>query len=237
MKREKSKIPGCKMFSARKYFTLIELLVVIAIIAILAAMLLPALKNAKDKAWELDCLGNLKSLSQGTFMYCDDFNGYFPDSKPFYNTSTSAAWYQCLAGALNGSTIIGPVYIPHKGFGVKSGNPYFCQSNKADYSSGGSQAWTNYAININLVGLKIPSVKPDKALLIDSYNGLTGTWYSNYGSRYSSPWTSTWPVHGKNSVNLSFVDGSARGVSVFPHHTTQGVDLGELRYTWFWPVQ
>ncbi len=73
--------PSATVNSARGRFTLIELLVVIAIIALLASMLMPALKTARDKAKGAQCAGNLRQVCTAFLSYAGDWN----DTLPYYN--------------------------------------------------------------------------------------------------------------------------------------------------------
>lgn len=143
-RRDRSKASVCG-------FTLIELLVVIAIIAILAAMLLPALSNAKERALRANCISNLRQNGVGVLMFASDNNDYLPNVK-FRNENS---WYPYemyrMSGPNSGVVVLGPENLGFLWDGkyITAPKVFYCPSVK-DIKSGycydyytGSASWPN----------------------------------------------------------------------------------------------
>ena len=131
----------------RSAFTLIELLVVIAIIAILAAMLLPALGRAKKKAQGIACINSLKQLTLAANTYATDFGDAIPpNAGPTLNSWVPGSGtydVTALPGATNTANIEQAVLFPYN----KSLGIYRCPADQDIIPGAGRPRVRNYALN------------------------------------------------------------------------------------------
>ncbi|HBC88536.1 MAG TPA: hypothetical protein DCZ94_16435 [Lentisphaeria bacterium] len=125
----------------KRLFTLIELLVVIAIIAILAALLLPALKKAKEMAHQTSCMNNLKQIYTAAIGYAGDWDGLLPaaDRGPTSETdSKKRVWHLTLSEYMGRS-------ITSYNDSRLSGSVFDCPTTVENWGS--TTCWYNYGMN------------------------------------------------------------------------------------------
>lgn len=185
-------------------FTLIELLITIAIIAILAAMLLPTLNKAREKARETKCMNNLKQLGSALMLYAGDNNDMFPA----YNLS----WQHYYAHSLH--DILAP-YIK-----MKSKNLFYCPSQevKSNLNYYYRQWTTGYGPNVSYsdfykgepirLGTKTVQPREDKT----SYDKSNWIMADNpVGNGIGDQ-----PCHGGRGLNVLFFDGHVKWIQKHP---------------------
>ncbi len=200
-------------------FTLIELLVVIAIIAILAGMLLPALKSAKDSAQNIVCINNIRQVTQGFIMYANDNNDMIPP--PFVNAG-DLPWTHYLAGAKldmrydkNGQFMnLGSLQCPQQNDNIMANNYawYLTPHYGASYRLAESSPKISRIRNPGNTFLLADTWKATGAYPPDITQGYY-RWQAD--STLGSGWGIVAPRHGNGRMtNASFIEGSVQSINI-----------------------
>jgi prepilin-type N-terminal cleavage/methylation domain-containing protein/prepilin-type processing-associated H-X9-DG protein len=199
-------------------FTLIELLVVIAIIAILAAMLLPALASAKQKAWTTSCTSNLHQIGLGMRMFADDNNEYYPESGadiPWHTsdpTTGKPSWSEQIFSYVGNTNVFncpGNVQLAAK---LQGPFNYFNGCNAAYVAAGGFAAVKSTLIlfpSAFVLGGDTAGTKGGP-VLFDPLDADKDDYSQNcVGGAADPSLTEYWQIHSKGQ-NVMFADGHSK---------------------------